>query len=373
MTSTLDRDVAGILAQAARIYPKRQDASIAVTAKQAAQYFDGPVDKGWYRIQRNDYQLNVAVVDNLDTHRFPLMHPTNLEITNQALRVWQLFTGRPWYLTPGIAGSDVLEPLLKAIKPRGARFRPRETGPEERDGAVERPYTDDPKSPYHWKREEDGAKYVCGYDVTRMYLAAAGNAQICPWTLKETGKIPFDPKLAGWWLIEVPPWNDDRLPDPAGYGPPVRWVTTPTAKLLWELEQQGLSAGFKVIDSWTGVGKGSLRPWKDIMERGYQESKAHNSTLLPVAFKQAARETIGLFKSSTYTTYRPDWHYTIVALARTNLWRKIRLVADSEGRWPLSVATDNVRYATPVPDPVSGCPTKLVLGDRLGQFKPKAA
>lgn len=343
-----------------------QDITIAITADQAAHYLPKPINKDWYRIQREGRgTINIVVVDNLPEGDFPLLHE-NLEITNQALRVWQRMTGYAWYLTPATAGSDVLEGMLKQIRPRGATFKPRESGPTG-DDATERPYR-----VRDWRRTED-APYAFGYDATRCYPAAAGTVECCPWSLKHTGKRGFDPKLAGWWRIQVPAWNDERLPDPAGYGPPVRWVTTPTAKLLWQLAGQGLSGGFTVLDSWTGPGKRIFRTWAELMEQGYQCATEAGSVLLRAAFKEAARESLGKFNSATYTTYRPDWHYSIVAQARTNLWRKIRLVADAEGRWPLSVATDNVRYSSQVPDPVASCPGKLVLGDRLGCFKVKAA
>lgn len=366
----MNADEAAIVAMASKLYPKPQDVTIAIRRDTADRFGLEPNGHGWCRVSSNGRRINIAVVEDIEAagraeDKFPLLH-RDLDITNEALRVWQLFTGQAWYGTPGLAGTDVLQAKLRKMKPRGPTLRPSTTGPDNGADSSEQPYY-----PWHWKRTEE-APFVHGYDAKRQYLAAMTCALVAPWTLKNTGRIRFNRKLAGWWRIQVPAWNDDRLPDPAGYGPPERWVTTPTAKLLDELAAQGLSGGFTVLDSWTGPGRTLFREWAETMDRGYLSSKQAGSQLLSNAFKAAgARQTHGLFNSESSGTYRPDWYHCIVATARTNLWRKMRSVADMENRYPLDIHVDHVRYSSQSPDAERSAPSKFVIGDRLGQFEAK--
>ncbi len=217
---------------------------------------------------------------------------------------------------------------------------------------------------------------------------------MAPWQLQPTGPIPFDRKLSGWWLIDVPPWNDARMPDPAGRGPLRRWVTTPTAVLLQELADQGLSGGFDVLDSYTGRGRRLFRGFAEMIESGYQATKLTDPPVASALKMAGAREVIGLMNTGAakFSTHRPDWHGAVIGLARANLWRKLHRVGLQEGRWPYApplvewdtgrngqprrlatVDTDNVWYGSDNADPIAAAPRSFVLGDRLGQFKHKGS
>jgi hypothetical protein len=227
-------------------------------------------------------------------------------------------------------------------------------------------------------------KYATGWDTSRMYLAAAQSCEaLSPWSLKHTGRIPFDGKRAGWWKVELGPWNDDRIPAPAGPGEDaVRWVTTPTLALLTELESRGELAyqTFEVIDSWTAPGRRILRPWAETLERAYQDARAlaeiqgdpfgkdQDADAVRAAVKGAYREALGLMNRPGSAVYRPDWHYAVIAQARSNLWRRMWAVGQAEGVWPLEVKTDCVWYPGDKP---AGIPVRngKGLSDALGTFK----
>jgi hypothetical protein len=70
--------------------------------------------------------------------------------------------------------------------------------------------------PEDWRRD-DPARFRHGYDRRRSGLAAMGVVQVARYALRHTRKRTFDPKLAGWWLVEIPPWNIPWMPNPAGY------------------------------------------------------------------------------------------------------------------------------------------------------------
>lgn len=334
---------------------------------------------GWIKFRLDDDMaihpdVYLGLIDELSEHRCPLLtfHPGgefDPHATADNFTSWHVRTGHAWFGTPGLSGSDVLEPLLRATIPVPAILKSdRYTGPRD---AAELPYT---LRAWHQTGVAD-ERHAHGYDASRMYLAAAINVEVAPWKLEPTGPTQFDKHRAGWWLIDVPPWNDTRLPDPAGYSDDTRrWLTTPTMALLQQLADRGLSGGFEVLDSYTGTSKRLFREWGETMEQNYLSAMHLGNTNLATAFKQAgARETIGLMNSKTYTTYRPDWYASIVAMARVNLWRKIFKVADTSGRYPRAIDTDCIWYGSNDLDATLSCPEPLVLGDRLGQFKVKGS
>lgn len=217
-----------------------------------------------------------------------------------------------------------------------------------------------------WGREGEG-EHVHGYDSTRNFLSAAGNALVATEILHHQ-RVKFDKNLAGWWLVDVPVWNDKRFPHPAGE-PGMRWVTTPTVQLLTDLEAEGVLGAFVIIDSYTAPGKRLFYPWSQRMNKTFMGTEDQT---LRAAMKDSMRATLGLTNSSTYTTYRPDWWHTIVATARCNLFRRMWKVGKDDGMYPVAVDVDCLYYASTEADPQLAAPSSLVFGDGLGQFKVKA-
>lgn len=330
--------------------------------------------EGWAKFRLPGQPVvNVGLADQLP--RCPLVYPKDPRRSTNSLAAWHLLTGHPWFGTPGLAASDVLEDNLKAVKPKAAVRRLTKGGPG--DSAHEAALSKIMPLP-------NPGIYHHVYDCNRQYLAAVGAVEVCPWALRHTGDRDFDKRLAGWWLIEVPAWNMPMLPDPAGYEswpmpgrPPhsrQRWLTTPTVALLAELAEQGLSAGVEVLDSWTGTSRRLFRPWAEKMEGAYQRAVNVGLADIATAIKQAAgREVMGLWNAESYHTYRPDWHYSVIAQARCNLWRKLHAVFNNTGRYPLGVETDAVVYGAMEADPIEACPAEFTLGANLGQFKVKVA
>jgi hypothetical protein len=284
---------------------------------------------------------------------------------------------------------EILRRQLPKLMVKGTPRRPALKATDGPEDGYELDWTDD-----DWSRPLE-QPYAHGYDATRMYLAAAQACEVlAPWKLVHTGKRVFDPKRAGWWKVELGPWNDDRIPAPAGPGESVRWVTTPTLVLLQELQEAGGAfQSFEVIDSWTQVGKRLLRSWAETIESAYHAGKdlriPHVSTaddwtdglLISSAAKAAYRETIGLLKPNagpdSSPTYRPDWHYSLIAQSRSTLWRKVWAIGLAEDRWPLTIHVDHVWYGSDDADPEDSKPAGIALvnakghPDTLGTFKMK--
>jgi hypothetical protein len=301
----------------------------------------------------------------------------------------------------GMTGCAMLPANIPDMKIDGKvippTWKPKDHGPGESAAEIE-------YKPNYWKREPEKA-YQHGYDCSRMYLAAAGACEaLAPFSLKSTGPREFNPRVAGWWELELSPWQHSQIPNPIGSGrsDSIRWVTTPTAALLAELTAAGEYGGFTVKSSWTANGKRLLRGWSKKIEDTYQgavkltgvqadeypgavavagelaedggpTSRAQDAARVRIAAKDAYREGCGAMGSPTNWVYRPDWHHSIIAQARVNLWRKMWRVGQQENRWPLRIDTDNVWYDSDSPDPVASKPESFAIGDKLGQFKPKGS
>lgn len=94
------------------------------------------------------------------------------------------------------------------------------------------------------------------------------------------------------------------------------------------------------------------------------------------AVKNAGRATLGLLDRETNWIYRPDWYHAVIAMARSNLWRKMWKTGggvNGGGPWPLWVDVDNIWYGSDIEDPREACPDGIVIGPKLGQFKPKSS
>lgn len=298
-----------------------------------------------------------------DADRFPFIDLPDDALSASLSRWWEVM-GAPWFGTPGTAGADALETRIKSVRTWHADWT-LPAGPFDR--AAEMAY-----KPQQWNRLDGWSEqYRHGYDITRMYSTAAGITEVAPGGLRR-GPREFDKSLAGWWRVELSPWQWAELPDPAGYPTrrhrdgEARWLTTPTVKLLDDLERAGRYGGFSVLDSRVSKGRPVFKEWNQGLERLYREGGPE----MRAAVKAAGRETIGLLNSPTYSTRRPDWHHAVIAQARANLFRKIAK-AHAEGRPPLLVDTDCVWYGSDDPDPVTACPPVFTLGDGPGQMKHK--
>lgn len=326
--------------------------------------------------------------------RSPLGNPQWLQDTVHRLSMWHKLSGSAWVGTPGVAAMQILRATAPRYPVRGKQVGPSFNYPEGPDGAQEMDY-----EPEDWSIPQAG-RYAHGYDASRMYLAAAQGCEVlAPWSLKHTGRIEFDPKKAGWWRVKLGPWNHPRIPAPAGPGEDERWVTTPTLVLLRNLLDAGDAfQPFEVLDSYTAPGKRVLRNWAETIERTYQGARSFaeagdpdvvdgdgttaDGAAVMAAAKSAYKEGWGLLnyisdQGVRNAIYRPDWHYAILAQARSNLWRRMWQVGHAEGRWPVEIKVDHVWYESDSPDPIEAKPSGIPLvnkdnrTDTLGTFKPK--
>jgi hypothetical protein len=350
--------------------------------------------------------LHVGILPWINRADCPLIG-TDHTATVEAFDRWARLIGTPYSGTPGSAGVTAVRQLATSgMRDRRPTWEPREHGPED---AYEMPYQlptregDRPTFNRPLSEIPEEHTWLHGYDAKRAYLAAFNTTPLCPWTLKNTGaKTEYSADLAGWWLIEVEPWEPGKysqegwepncLPDPAGYprsvdepgpkwaadsGKTVRWVTGPTLQLLTQLREERLHEGYEVYDAWTGPAHRVLRPVYEVFKAAWLDAGAQPdpdqpdyavNAALQGAFKELYRKTWGMLAYEYSQVKRPDWHHAVLAGFRANLWRRLRKVGAESGRWPVSIDTDNVYYSTSEEDPIKAAPAGLPLGDTLGTF-----
>lgn len=341
----------------------------------APGWTSGPV-RPWVTFRREGHALvHVGFLGLMtEADRFPLRGAMYLDTMNR-LAYWHRFTGAAYHGSPGVAGDDLLRVLAHAPRGKSPYWCPpdRWTVPEWED--CERPYK--VNGAYAWSRSEDSVAEV-GYDANKAYLAAASTVELAPGTLERRGQRKFDRKRAGYWLAEICPWPERRIPDPAGPASVAgaRWVTTPTLALLEDLRDEGKHGGFEILDSYTAPGHRILRPWAEKIRDGLYgdhpivDDDDEGPAALRSAFAAVYKATHGMVKQNgdVGRTRRPDWYYAWMAQARVTLWRKM-WTAGKAGRWPLRIDVDNVWYSceSESDEPPAG----FVLGTKLGEFKVK--
>ncbi len=289
-----------------------------------------------------------------------------------------LFAGAlqaPWAMSPGTTGLDLMISLR--AKDRERLFAPREPVPPARISTLEQDL--------NWSRvpseAEQTCRYMHAYDRGGSYAAGIAGLELGIGAAQHAPQgRQFDPKLPGYWKIEVGPSGDWRMPhplNPRGSMPsrPV-WVTTPALQLAVELGHEPA-----VLEAYVWPEHGRvLDPWYTRV----RDARAALDTADPDA--QAARDllkvvytrTIGMLGSEewmrTRPGYAPDRRHHIVAKSRSNILRRIAQIGQDSDRWPVAVTADTVLYLSDDPDPVSAWPGKPNhFGRGFGQFKPEAS
>lgn len=383
-------------------------------------------EKGWgvgrigdwtrvYRPGKGGQLIHVAVGPMLDRDSCPLIGANPYD-TIAAFDLWHEVIGLPYHTSPGVAGMDLLEHLVPMGESRPTMvgrvgpsdgfeddYRMCERGRCAR-GCIE-----------HFRGPATGMRYAHAFDLNRAYIGAAVTVEVAARELKRTGAIPFDRSLAGWWYVELAPWADARMPDPAGYAvlpsgdrQTVRWLTTPRMTLLDQLTEAGVYGGVRIIDSMTAPARRPLRPWGERLRNAYDLCRAggdkskrgdqldprayglHVVELVRSAVKEAGRRAPGMLASRKHDdprAYRPDWWYGMVALTGANLWRAMdkagadvlglgrKAGVQPMGRFPIAIDVDTIWYPSDERDPARAVPAALKYdptGMRLGHFKPKA-
>lgn len=320
----------------------------------------------------------------------PWLHPENNALHaddpgNLAYRLtsFQRITGTAFHGNPGL---PALTMLRKLPPPRDDRRRPIkvEWTPH---WASCTPALSDCERPFakFVNPDEKPFPFLHGYDAARQYLAAASNTLVTVSQLRRTGNREFDRRIAGYWKIKAPAWNVPGLPNPSGYEAGAEcWVTSPTLELLEDLDQAGYLTFPEILESWTDEEyvRQFFRPWAAQINDAYTRSlldttldgKAVTGTI-----KGMYKVGIGLMHAhSGRTVCRPDWHHSIIAKARANLFRKMFNVWVNMGIAPVEVNYDKVWYGTHHEDPQAWHPLgkdrnnriapAFPVGDGLGSF-----
>lgn len=281
-----------------------------------------------------------------------------------ALELYASAIGYPYRWSPGHVGAELLKYGRGRWGPSVANPPPpMASAPTETDLAWWRAPT----------LEELLEGYVHAFDCNGRYLAACASIELglgMPDELHGRG-IRFDRTRPGYWLAELGPHAlgpaiPDALPGPAA-GP--RWYTTPTLELA---EQVGalreITHAYVWLESSRALGTWQRRI-RDARAKlvGHPEPGPDTIAALGLV-KRTYTVTIGSFaghfREPGHELYRPDWRHHVIALARSNLARRIARA----GIRPLAIDVDCIYLHSLEPDPaVAGAGLGLGLG--LGDFK----
>lgn len=333
----------------------------------------------WMTFYKGDeVRVHVGIMPWLNGPKsFALWCADDAQITYR-LRRWHEITGVSYHHTPGITATAILRDRWRGPQPL---WTPKGF---DRIPAVHRQR----EHAFNWVPEShESAAYYHKYDNNVHYLSGAGVAQFSYGELRHTGVRTFNKHDAGYWLIDVPVWNEPRLPHPINQVPGERmWVTTPSLELLYELaEKYGMIVAPRVLDSYTGIKSGRIfREFSENMNRAFrlaeQEPYSDDADALYSALKEGYKEMNGLLSTYDAETKRrirrPDWWNTIIGMSRSNLFRRMLSIAYDEQRYPADIHYDEIVYASDEPDPKKAAPAvirKFWDEKKPGHYKPKGS
>ncbi|MGW4954565.1 DUF927 domain-containing protein [Streptomyces parvulus] len=320
--------------------------------------------------------LRISVAGWQDAFGCPLLdgEPAGAEV---AFRIGEFAqsVGTLYHVSPQVTGVDLNETFKRKIQlPKDAAKPPRPALVRTLEEAIT------------WGRtptaEERAMRNVVAADASAMHVGAAQAVDLGIGPSRHIeGPTDFDPSTPGLWKVESLRWEEDpRLPNlltpgvqrGSGREPATRWFTTPTLK-----EAAAMGYEIRPVEAhvWTERTR-YLNPWanriRDARARVLPPALEGDPDAAAVldAIKATYTRTLGYHASEKAGRYYyPYWWLAVVATARANLFRKLKKVADTEGRFPLAIATDWVAYATDAEQPDSALPAGLVVGRGLGQFK----
>jgi hypothetical protein len=206
----------------------------------------------------------------------------------------------------------------------------------------------------------------------------------------------FDPKLPGYWRLEVGPAEDWRYPHPLLTGgatkPGLLWVTTPTLEYARELgydlpvqEAYVWDQHLRVLDNWYKQMR-DARTALDIDDQDAQCARDLVKTVYTRTIGQMGSEFFMRRKVRDPKTgettdawadgFAPHRRHHIIAKARANILRFVVATGTATGRWPVAIDNDTLLYTSDDPDPVSAYPgsrggggKRDTWGRGIGQYK----
>ncbi|WP_234816707.1 MULTISPECIES: hypothetical protein [Mycolicibacterium] len=305
----------------------------------------------------------------------------------QVARRLQLFAdalGFPYKVSDRVTGLDILE----QARPRPSKddkgwtvqdwknivLAPSTTELPYGLGDVERDYT-------VWCRvptaEEQQCLYVHAYDRSGSYFAALGSVEMpIGDPVHYPGGTKFDPRLPGFWLVNIPENANRFMPhllNPGGHyftGP--KWVTTDRLKMAFQL---GYDADIQEAIVW---------PHHSRVLRLWVERFSHASVVLDIddPDAQAARNQsknvrnrgFGAMQSATYMKdkqgFFPARWYMGVGKAGAVIAYRINDIGQKAKRWPVAVDHDSVLYVSNDPNPETAWPGgPATWGRSFGKYK----
>lgn len=333
---------------------------------------------GWTtHTKRGKPTVHMTTMAWLRESRCPLVCPWPGD-TVHTLTMWHDRIGTAWRGAPGAAAAAALHTTLRHRITK-AGWCPETVGPTDTSSHVIRGAYELVYSPGDWRGTSvTGGAYAHAYDARRAGLAAMGTVDVSAAPLAYTERVAaFDRRRAGWWLVEMPAWNDPRLPHPGGPGVKegqLCWVTNPTMQLLDNLAEEGRTGKTYIRAAWTGPAKRLFRGYADKMNKAWLASQERGEPLIADAVKAGVSELHGRMNSQEASPwyYRPDHHHTITARKRAKIWMMADRILTVEKRWPIAIDDDTLWYESTNQDGRQTAPASMVFGTGLGQWQHKA-
>jgi hypothetical protein len=249
--------------------------------------------------------------------------------------------------------------------------------------------------------EEQRHKYVHLLDFNGAYLGASRSLSL-PWgEYVHVERPAVDLKRPGYWLVDLPKWDDARLFDPfvvdgRNTGKPV-WITTPTLEIavkVFDLAVEPLE-GYLAAEYLGGTaieradyGDRGSKGWIRLLEPWAERLGAARTALTPAdpdnadpddvqvrkIIKATYAEGYGRFavlanRNNNHPLYRPDIRHMIQAQARLSIMLKVMKAAEESDRYPIALTgTDAIVYTSDSIDPKEAFPPGFKYGEALGEF-----
>lgn len=321
-----------------------------------------PYMRCYRKVNERNVAITLVVGEWMTKNNTPMLFPHSALMTAQRMCEWAEQMGVQWYANGAFTGGDLFWHVHRekraSIDKQNIRRRrehyfakpwfAEDIRPVLQEGMAgcESPYTKgdflNPELP-EW--EEGGQWEFLTLDARKAYLSAAASVRVAAGKLTP-GPTVFSKSLSGFWRVRTAPWPESScLPNPAGYAAPLadgtRWVTSPTLELLEEIGHE-----FTVYESLVGDGSTLLKAWAEKLRNALQSAMGDK---LESAVKMAAVQTIGDWgrvpddPEAKVRICRPDWNAAVIALFRSNLWRKMQAAGNS-GIYPAWIETDKVLY-----------------------------
>lgn len=190
-------------------------------------------------------------------------------------------------------------------------------------------------SEWIWGEQRDGLIQV---DVNAAWVSTIGQAELPMYRVEARKDLDFDPEMAGYWQVEVPEWeHDDLFLAPWGQRSKpgtMRWMTTPTVKLMHECYAEGL------LRDKPNLGPISHVHWDTIQLTAWyrhlreERMRIRQDTTMSTAereeYKRLYAQAINVIGSGRNkpgnvrgsAIYRPEWKHTLLCHHAAMMWRR---------------------------------------------------